>query len=142
MTTIAYRAGVIAADTLTTAGRDRVGYTRKIGGSNGLLWGASGDAAWCKGWRDWLSKGAQGDPATPPDDNTGGLVVLPDDSIMVFHARGFEHRIGLPYWADGSGADFALGAMHAGASAEEAVRAAMAWDTTTGGDVTVLRRKS
>ena len=44
-----------------------------------------------------------------------------------------------PYFAMGSGRDFALGAMAAGASAEEAVRAAIAHDVYSGGEVVTLR---
>jgi len=44
-----------------------------------------------------------------------------------------------PFYALGSGYQVAMGAMEFGATAEEAVRAAIKWDTGSGGDVTVLR---
>lgn len=40
----------------------------------------------------------------------------------------------------GSGGEFASGAMAMGATAAEAVRIAMKFDTKTGGEITVLRR--
>jgi hypothetical protein len=140
MTTIAYRAGVIAADTLTTSGKDVVGYAVKVGGRNGVLWAASGDAAWGKRFRDWMAGGMPGDCPAPPNEMTGGFAVLPDDSVVCFHANGCERRTGLPFWADGSGADYALGAMQAGADARGAVEAALRWDRNSGGEITVLRR--
>lgn len=140
MTTITYRDGVMAADTLVTSGNCRLGAHRKIGGRNGLLWGGCGDAAWCKRFRDWVATGLRGKLTKPPNERTGGMIVLPDDKILMVHASGYELRDGLAFWADGSGADYALGAMQMGATADEAVRAAMAWDRATGGDVMVIRR--
>lgn len=48
MTTIAYRDGVLAADTMTSSNGILCTSAVKIGGRNGLLWAATGDAAWCK----------------------------------------------------------------------------------------------
>jgi hypothetical protein len=141
VTTIAYRDGVLAADTLITSGGDVIGQNTKIGGKNGVLWGASGDAAWGHAFRGWMRAGMVGEPPPIPDDATGATIFLPNGSVVALHARGFECRNGLPFWADGSGADYALGAMQHGATAEQAVRAAMAWDTRTGGEITVLKRE-
>lgn len=46
--------------------------------------------------------------------------------------------VGLPHFAVGSGADFAIGAMARGASAREAVEIATRYDNTTGLGVDVL----
>lgn len=81
-----------------------------------------------------------GDCPPAPNLDTGGSVFMPNGDVICFHQNGIERRAGLPFWADGSGADYALGAMQHGASAEEAIRAAMAWDTRTGGNITVLTR--
>lgn len=140
MTTIAYRDGVLAADTLQTApGGITSKCATKIGGKNGVLWAATGDAAWCKSFRDWVATGMAGD-APKADEESGGIIFAPGNTIIVFHRNGVEQREGLPFWADGSGQDYALGAMQVGATAEEAVRAAAAWDHHTGGEIMVLRR--
>jgi len=140
MTTIAYRDGVLAADTLTTNNGGAVGYGGwKIGGKNGVLWSTAGDSAWGKIFRDWMSTGQRGD-IDKPDEVTAGLVYTPCGLILVYHSSGIEVRRGLPFWADGSGQDYALGAMQVGASPEQAVRAAMVWDLHTGGDVVTVRR--
>lgn len=60
--------------------------------------------------------------------------------LIVFHSMGIEVRPGLPFWADGSGCDYALGAMQMGATAEQAVAVAMIWDQCTGGQINVIRR--
>lgn len=140
MTTIAYRDGVLAADGLCTCNGGVLSTRmRKIGAKGAILWSSSGDTSWAKTFRDWVSDGLKGEYPKPPDDRTGGIIYLPNGDIVVFHQLGVEHRPGLPFWADGSGADYALGAMQAGATAEEAVRAAMVWDTGTGGEIFVLK---
>lgn len=139
MTTIAYRDGVLAADTLINCNGDRIGYTPKIGLAKGLLFGASGSTAWCWAFRSWVSAGATG-VCPPAPDGAGGFIVMPNDDLIVFHIDGMERRAGLPFHADGSGADYALGAMQMGADPAQAVAVAAAWDAKTGGDITVLRR--
>jgi ATP-dependent protease HslVU (ClpYQ) peptidase subunit len=71
-----------------------------------------------------------------------GFIIMPDDSLVTFGpvASWAEKGMysGMNAW--GSGADFARGAMSAGATAEEAVQHAMHWDTSTGGEIIVLRR--
>lgn len=141
MTTIAYRDGSLAADTLINSNGDRIGYTQKIGRAKGLLYGASGSTAWCWNFRSWVAEGARGAFPRPPE-NAGGFIVLPNNDLIVFHVEGMERRTGLPFHADGSGADYALGAMQVGATAEQAVAAAMAWDAKTGGEITVIRREA
>jgi len=44
-----------------------------------------------------------------------------------------------PYFAVGSGQQFATAAMYMGATAEEAVKVAMALDPNTGGDIQTLK---
>ena len=140
MTTIAYRDGVLAADTLINWNGDVLGYTPKIGRAGRLLYGASGSTAWCWAFRSWLKRGAKGDcPAVAKD--SGGCAVMPNDDIISFHEEGMERRTGVPFYAWGSGADYAIGAMQMGATPEQAVRAAMAWDRKTSGEITVLRRE-
>lgn len=140
MTTIAYRDGVLAADTLTSSNGVLCAKAFKIGGRNGILWSATGDAAWGKRFRDWCATGAVGDHPAPPDKGTGGTIYLPGNDLLVFHEGGIEFRPGLPFWADGSGCDYALGAMQMGATAEQAVAAAMVWDQHTGGEIRTVRR--
>ncbi|MGA0604865.1 hypothetical protein ACO2Q0_02605 [Phenylobacterium sp. VNQ135] len=141
MTTIAYRDGVLAADTLINASGEVLGYTPKIGKAGRVLYGASGTTAWCWAFRSWVSRGCYGPPPERCDDKTGGFIVAPNDDLIVFHCEGVERRSGLPFYADGSGANYALGAMQMGADPVQAVKAAMVWDRKTGGEITVLKRE-
>ena len=72
MTTIAYRDGVIAADTQVSCINGRVGHVTKVGARKGVFWGASGDNAWTHQFHDWMRTGMRGDLQKPPDDSTGG----------------------------------------------------------------------
>lgn len=140
MTTIAYRDGVLAADSQMNVGAIRHGVSEKIGRKGRLLYGGAGDVAWCWEFRSWVQQGAEGEPPACAPDATSSFVILPDDRIVVFHANGVQLCSGLPFFADGSGWELALGAMSAGASAEQAVRIATRWDTRSGGDIRVVRR--
>jgi hypothetical protein len=67
------------------------------------------------------------------------LVISPDGKITVHEAGGRFDMTGAKFWAIGSGTSAALGALHAGASAEAAVRIAILVDNETGGEVNSLR---
>lgn len=59
MTTIAYKAGMIAADTICTFGGTRVAGVTKIGRTpkNGSLAGAAGFAVFCSAFVAWVNGG-------------------------------------------------------------------------------------
>lgn len=141
MTTIAYRDGVLAADTLITAGGERAGYGVKIRRLGPLLYGSAGSC--CLGDRHeaWLRAGAKGEapPLKDGDESASVYVFMPDDQVLWFHSTGMT-PLRAPFWAAGSGESFARGAMEMGASAEQAVAVACKWDTGSGGPITVLRR--
>lgn len=76
---------------------------------------------------------------TTPDAPRATLVLFPGgDQIIRFNHDG-PSEMRAPFYADGSGWEIALGAMAAGATAEEAVHIASRYDTKTGGSVTTLR---
>ncbi len=139
MTTIAYRDGVLAGDTrVTRGGYIMPGHFRKIGRSPaGDLVGIAGNCAKADGFLSAIVNGSA-DP-TAPEDGVTALVISPDGQITVHEAAGRFDVTGAAFWAIGSGTSAALGALHAGASAEEAVRIAMLIDNDSGGEVTSLR---
>lgn len=141
MTTIAYRDGVIAADTQVSAGGARVGRVQKVHNIRGVLVGASGTLSVCQRFTDWVRGGCKGDaPALKDEDGDGSeAFMVVGDHIVSFGKHGPD-VICADKYASGSGWHFALGAMEAGASAEDAVRIAMRLDSGSGGEVTVLRR--
>lgn len=139
MTTIAYRNGVMAADSLTTSNGARDGIVRKIDCVHGVLIGAAGSLAACQAFRAWVIAGMQGPDPFRNDDVGNGLLVAPDGTLVVFSVTG-PATMQTPFYALGSGYQFAMGAMAYGATAEEAVRVARQFDTQTGGEIITLRR--
>lgn len=145
MTTIAYRDGVIAADTGMSYGNSRHGECSKIARNHrGDLAGAAGAAGFVAPFLRWFSTGEGDGPdkPVPKSDNSGSdisFIVRAGGSIEVQDSGG-SYTVTAPYYAIGSGSPEALGAMFAGADPEMAVRAAMQHDSHTWGDVVILKR--
>ena len=136
MTTIAYRDGVLAADTQINSGNgNRAGHIRKIGRTaDGWLWGFTGSTEHMADCAEW----AEGREGKPPAIEGCFILISPDGRHKEWWGKGWIAAED-PQAAWGSGEKIARGAMHAGASASEAVQAAIALDTDSGGTVTVLR---
>lgn len=139
MTTIAYREGVLAADSLVTLGSTKVhGSYQKIRRIGGFLIGTAGSVAACQSFIDWVKAGDDEDP--PPKGEYNALIVDPRGKV-----REIENGSVLPvprgakFFAIGSGAPYALAAMYAGASAIDAVKIAAKIDTSTGLPVKSLK---
>lgn len=144
MTTIAYRDGVLAADTGSSAGWYREGLFPKIVKNGPILGGASGGAAIAQRFCDWITGGCvglpdMGDPKGGDGHQAVGYLFTPDGIVIRFDPGLPPMATRVPYYAQGSGGLLALGAMAHGATAEEAVRVAMRHDIGSFGDVTVLR---
>jgi 20S proteasome alpha/beta subunit len=137
MTTIVYRQGVLAADTRMIQGTAIIGdFVKIVRREDGALCGGAGDAAVVQAFQRWFLDGEEGDP--PVEENTKALILRRRKPIELFECSGaIEWRP--PYVAIGSGKEFALGAMFRGATAVQAVKAAMHFDPGTGGEVMVLR---
>jgi 20S proteasome alpha/beta subunit len=140
MTTIAYRDGVLAADTQMTAGGwIRPGRAKKLMRlEDGTLLGICGTYATAL---KAMSQAAAGEDVKTVEDDTV-VRIAPDGSIDIFQAGASYALEGAEFYAWGSGHSVALGAMHAGASAEEAVRIATLVDNETGGDVVSVRHEA
>lgn len=139
MTTIAVRDGVLACDSLVTEGGMLCGYAQKArqaaDGSAMAMTGALSAQAAAFAWYD---AGADPSNVPPAFDEGSELIVLRPDGQVVYYAGGREMHIAADFHASGTGRAVALGAMHVGASAREAVEAAVAFDLCTGGDVVTL----
>lgn len=140
MTTIAYRDGVLAADSQHSSDGVIVAYRPKLERlPDGSLLATKGCAGHGRALFEWLKSGREGDQ---PDGDGGGFLVHADGTLEGFEGKQSEILSGADYHAFGSGQQIALGAMHAGATAEQAVAAAVAHDCFTGGEITVLRREA
>lgn len=149
MTTIAYRDGVLAADSKAYGGRYCASPGEKVklhritdGRCAGWIVGIStnnvgGDAMIL----DWINRGAP--LPTTSDTKPDQFIVLAVDPGGSLHLANDNYAFSGPIKADryavGSGADFALGAMAMGATAEQAIEVASSLDPHTGGTVTALR---
>lgn len=136
MTAIAYRDGVIAADTMTVISTGaKVVDREKVFKYKGHLFGVCGDD--CpepEELKEWF------------DHSTSlrvfkfvCLMVEPNGSISIFGQDGRLLPIRQKFFAIGAGAAVCLGAMELGASAAQAVKAAIKWCDQCGGSV-VQRR--
>lgn len=138
MTTIVYRSGILAADTLHSNDGIRICNKSKFEVLDDGGWLATkGCSGYGRALLKWSQSGRNGDQ---PKGEGGGFLVHPDGTLEGFEGEVGEVFTGAPYYAFGSGAQIALGALCMGASAEQAVAAAIALDVYSGGEITVMRR--
>ena len=142
MTVIAWDGRSVAADTQCSSG----GYlspipARKIIKRGEFVYGIAGWSAWFEAWIKWHETGAH--PACVP---TSGVDAEQSGNFLVFQAgKAFSCSAQMPYLQEvgapdawGSGCDFAIGAMHAGADARQAVEIAIACSPSCGGSIDVI----
>lgn len=131
MTTIAYRDGVMAADSRFTedseAGGTRLGRCEKLYRREHAIVGLAGESAPGLVFLDWYDKGAA--IADRPELLVHGeadfsALVLRADGLYSYDKWCRGEKVLNKFWAIGSGAKAALGAMEHGASAAEAVKIA------------------
>lgn len=145
MTTIAYRDGMMAADSGCWIGSAHHTWTRKVAlAPDGSLWGATGNAAECAALIRWAETG-EGEMPSPRQVSEGNssfhaLTVSPLGGVRLLTAHGFEEMPGAPYFAIGAGGEAAFGALYMGATAEQAVAAAIAHASGASAPVQVVRR--
>lgn len=139
MTTIAYRDGILAADTLITYGTTLMPCKHKKIHKlpNGSLFGFCGSIELGEIMRRSLvnvgqSDGILEDRRDLDKENFEGILVSPDGQTLFFENRSWI-PLEVPYIAMGSGKEYAYGALFLGASAKQAVKTAMALDSGTGG---------
>jgi ATP-dependent protease HslVU (ClpYQ) peptidase subunit len=136
MTTIATDGRSMAADGRVCAGATIFGSNAKkiIRLADGRICGCAGNSRYQAPFVAWLANGGD---LPEMDDEFEALVLMPDGTVVSYDHKGRSLPEELPT-ASGSGREFALAAMDLGASPEEAVKAACARDTMSGGEITVL----
>jgi ATP-dependent protease HslVU (ClpYQ) peptidase subunit len=141
MTTIAFRSGIIAADSRGGAsGWVLPGFETKLL----RLRHTTGVAAICGNLAeamklfDWLDDPLRGDKPQPGGNPRVIVVDQGGDRLTVYEDGHHYVEPPAPFYAWGSGFPVALGAMHAGASAEKAVEIAGLVDPHTGGPVNFI----
>jgi len=138
VTTIAYRDGIMAADSSTYihGGACRLpGAVKKIWRmKNGAVMGPAGSYRDSHALMRWFEKGEKDDP--PSTGEVTALIISADRRVILVDGEAYR-EVAAPFYAIGSGADAALGAMYAGASAAEAISIAAKIDPYTGGEIHV-----
>lgn len=144
MTTIAYKDGVVAADSLVTEGSRRVGYTDKLYRlHDGSVVALAGSLSLIRPVLRWFEnrRSRENPPEEVKDDGISEVVrFTPEGDIEVYERGNIVPFDSLnEFYAFGSGASYALGAMTNGASPAEAVKIASEYDIFTGGDIIVMK---
>lgn len=146
MTTVAYKDGVLASDSqLEDSETGICGSIKKISKVDNCLIGGCGNAELLS----WFLNNFSGkifnkvthNPyttiASRNSDEFQGIVISPRGKVFLLEGTlvPFEIKPMGGFIAIGAGASFAMGAMEAGASAEEAIRVASKFNSATGGRV-------
>ncbi|QEG08921.1 hypothetical protein [Aeromonas phage 4L372XY] len=154
MTTIAYKNGVMVSDGRMSLGDMIIkDDTEKVFWVNNHLVGVCGRARAINTFVTWLQKmtdyhivnqevGELVDlvpPALEDDEGYSALVVTPSRQVLMYEGNTpIDMGLDVPM-SVGSGSCFALAAMKAGNSAEEAVKVACELDVYSGGEITVVQ---
>jgi hypothetical protein len=132
MTTIAWDGETLAADRQAT-NMASMYRTRKIFTLlDGSLVGIMGSADVCLLAIEWLNGNGEKPVFSREDDHPYMIVIRPDRTIWRYERYLIPIAVLEPFFAGGSGRDYALAAMACGKSAVEAVELAAIYDEGTG----------
>lgn len=123
-------------------GQTHTGANKKIWRVGKCLIGFAGDITAGLAFVEWFRAGADDADCYPWSEEIETLVVCPGGEMRIYYTNSMEPLVYSKrekYIAIGSGLDVALGAMHQGASAVEAIRAAIKHNTNTKGPVRSYR---
>lgn len=137
MTTIAWDGRTLAGDRRGNAAGMAYEVCKLRRTSDGHLLGFSGDIGVGMLMLDWLDRGGPR-PHQQDSDRWATVLEIEPDGACWCHGRDARWRIEQPFFAIGSGRDFALAAMALGRTAAEAVDLAARFDTGTGNGVDAL----
>jgi hypothetical protein len=123
MTAIAYRAGVMCADSATFADSTFVGTVEKIARApDGSIGAATGPTSACAKFRRWIEGGMMAPFTTGAAERDFlGMLVKPDGTVLYIEDDGVPYEVKAPFHTLGCAAIGMNYAMAAGASAHQAV---------------------
>ncbi len=137
MTVIAVRDGIMAVDSQINAGELKAGTIQKWRAVPECFGGgyiaAAGDAGIVGDGMDAFCRGGE----IPPKEGMT-FIHLRADGVVRTAENGAWFAYDAPFYAEGSGAKIAIGAMAAGASSTRAVEIACEYDSGCGGEVATL----
>ena len=139
MTVLVYRAGVLASDSMMSDNGTSCGTVRKLArGPGGTIAGACGSCGMSRRFLSWIEMGEPGE-FDPDGAHFSALIVRPGGEVLRMSAGGGLWEVDAPFHTDGSGSDIAMGALEVGATAVQAVEAAIKWDVHCGGPIQIER---
>jgi ATP-dependent protease HslVU (ClpYQ) peptidase subunit len=138
MTTIAYRWGVLAADSRMMSGgwKHRYSATKLFRLPSGDIAGVVGTYAEAVAFVTWLQNSETGDK---PALNEATVIRLRKDGSLTIYEQNASFNITTEFGAWGSGSPAANAAMYMGADAAKAVEIAALLDDCTGGEVVTMK---
>lgn len=140
MTAIAFRDGIMAADSVgwTCAASIKMPVAPKIKRmtDDGIFAGA-GSTSEIERFSEWMLTGNDCPRDFEKDEQFTGLWAKPDGSLWLCNHTLWFYQLHVPFFAVGAPCEFVMGALHAGASAEDAVRLAVLHADGAGGTVQV-----
>lgn len=142
MTTIVYRAGVMAGDTQKIAGGwITPGVQQKVfrRERDGALIGIVGDLGAGLRVLKWIVDDAETPHTQPAGADATVILALPDGTISVFEGGGRIEQGRPIFYANGSGMPVAYGAFSMGATATQAAEIASRFDPYTGIEIVSVR---
>jgi hypothetical protein len=134
MTTIAAKAstGEIAADSMVS-GDDSFYLVEKLRSGQTSVYGGCGDWDKLLKFYNSLESGADLD-----SDTDVTVLELRSDGIWIYESTIIPAKIKNDFWAIGTGANFAISAMHLGLTPAEAVKLACLYDTSSHEPIDVM----
>ena len=141
MTVIAFDGRSVAADRRLNCGTMTGQVCKVFQTPHGILAGA-GSLAQIREMLAWLNDGAELDAFPDSQRNNPDcptlMQVLPAGQLLIYEDTPYPYQVDSPFWAIGSGAPYAMAAMHLGKSAREAVEVACALDSNCGNGIDEL----
>lgn len=136
MTTIAFDEFGVATDTGTFEGDMYVGNTSKIYANENFILAWTGDASEKVPMFEWYANGADASNAPARSSRDGLLIAFTPNGVFEYeYASPTPYKSSFKRFAYGGGRAFAVGALYAGASAVQAVEAAIYFHVCTAGEV-------
>ena len=108
----------------------------RIGGS---IIGVCGDYAQALRFLEWR-RNPDARPTFTGEPNFQALELTADGKILWWGVEMIPIQVSKPFYAIGSGSEYAIGAMSAGRSPKQAVKIASQWDSATGGEIQTMMR--
>lgn len=140
MTVIAYRSGIIAADSAVWRGDYVSGSVRKIRRlPDGGLAAASGSMTIMQWFLQRMETGEDFShpPIDPDNGGFAGLVLRANGDLFACDLNMVLYEVKAEWFALGASSGFTAGCLAAGASADEAVRLTLKWTDAGRGDIQV-----